>query len=569
MIRPFAIGALASVVASAPVLVQSALRNAWPEGSSAAAAPANVLFVALIAALIQRYGIERRPGAGDYEGLPDMLMHVHSPSSPDSASRWSFRGFISLLLATFAGGAAGPEGAATELSHSALIRVRSRSARWFEQRRRTDAACALAAGVSAGFGAPFAAVLLTIELGFGGRIISAAVASLAALLATRQLSSAFPEIRSFDLGGGLYGFGLLDFKEWLGVLLIGVAGGAAGALLTGFVRYCRRNFVALSGRHASARIFAGGLLLFAIGSIWLPGFAPAQQVLEEVLWSRRAPTEVGLLILSSALTLATLIGCFGTVGIFWPLFALGGYFGFSANYWAFGDLPGFAAAAGLIGGAALWGSVLGAPVAGAVLVLEISRNHQMLLPALAAALAAKYVAKLFRSNTLLDRELRDRGLRLMDGRSAEILETLNAGNAMVTDFETLREQESVSELHTKLVSSPYPFFPVVRTDGKYSGLLTLDMVQDAWHTDATVTSHSSLSKLLEVKDLLYRNGARTPCIRAEQSLAEVSKLFERHPCLPVVHEGLVIGLLFAHGVRMAYDREVARRSLLGNLPGPV
>lgn len=558
MISPFLVGLLASVVAAIPVLALAFLRSAWPEG--AWSAPAFVLAVGAVAALFQKYGIERRPGTPDYEGVPDMLVHVHSPSTPDSGFRWSVRGFISVLLATF-GGFAGPEGGSTEFAHATLIRVRSRSARWFEQLRRTDAATALAAGVSASFGAPFAAVLLAIELGFGGRVISAAIAALAAVLGTRQLSSVFPVVKGFELGGALYGFGILDWKEWLGVAVIGAGCGAAGPLLTAFIRQARKNFVSLAGKHVWARVFLGGVLLFIIGSLWNPGFAPAQQILEEVLWSRKTPSESALLILYSSLSLSVVLACFGTVGVFWPLFAIGGYLGISANFWVFGDLPGFAAAAGLVGGAALWGSVLGAPVAGAVLVLEVSRNHQLLLPALAAAFLARSVARLVRGGTLVDWELRDRGLRILGGRSAGILETLNAGQAMVTDFEALAEQEPVSELHNRIVSSPYPFFPVIRADGKYSGLLTLDMVQEAWHSDETVSSPSSLSKLLEVKDLLYRSGTKTPSVRPEQSLAEIAKMFDRFPCIPVLHEGAVIGLLFSHGVRMAYDREVARRSL--------
>src|SRR5687767_735863 len=52
---------------------------------------------------------------------------------------------LSFLLALF-GGRAGQEGAAIEAAQGVAMAARPRSARWFEQRRRTDAAIAVAAG---------------------------------------------------------------------------------------------------------------------------------------------------------------------------------------------------------------------------------------------------------------------------------------------------------------------------------------------------------------------------------------------------------------------------------------
>src|SRR5690606_16280203 len=98
---------------------------------------------------------------------PDYLIHIHSPSEPDSPTQWNLRGIISFFLHLF-GAPVGPEGAATEVSYSAALKSRSRSARWSEQRRRSDAAAAIVGGVSAVFGTPFAAIILVSELGIGG-----------------------------------------------------------------------------------------------------------------------------------------------------------------------------------------------------------------------------------------------------------------------------------------------------------------------------------------------------------------------------------------------------------------
>src|SRR5262249_8746548 len=155
---PILTGLLAAFVVSVPRLI----RGLFPQVEWTA--PVFILGITALAMIAQRFLIDRRPGHRGYDGVADLFIHIHSPANPDSASRWGIRGVIPFLLTLF-GGTVGPEGPAVEFAQGAAIATRSRSSRWFEQRRRTDAAMALAAGVSAAFGAPFAAVLLPIELG--------------------------------------------------------------------------------------------------------------------------------------------------------------------------------------------------------------------------------------------------------------------------------------------------------------------------------------------------------------------------------------------------------------------
>ncbi|MCM2278396.1 MAG: chloride channel protein [Oligoflexia bacterium] len=568
--RPLLAGLLASGVVALPNILDGLVRMNHP--GSIVFGPYALIGILLVAYLLQRHVIERHAGPRIYQGLADLLFHIHAPSSPDSSLRWLTRGVISLLLAAF-GGYAGPEGAALELSHAFFINVRSRTARWFEHRRRTDAACAMAAAISASFGAPFAAVLLPLELGIGGRTISAAISALAAFIGIRYFSEIF-SVRTFDLVGSLYGFSFLRWQEWLAVLVIAVGCGLGGAGIVRFIHYTQeglqRVFVGggslrltkqWSGR---VRLLLGALLLFAVALAFRQGLVPSSHLLEEVLWGRR-PTEAGLFFFGRLLSLALVISVFGTSGIFWPLFAIGGFLGFELNRVLLGGIPGFSAAAGLIGASALWGAIFGAPVAGAILAFELTHHLQILFPCLVAGVVAREVARRLGTPRLTDRDLESRGLRIAEGRSVAVLSKVMVKEAMVVDFEAVHEQQPVAELAGRLGKSPYPFFPVVKGRNTYSALLTLDVVQDALHTDQIVGSPSSLSKLLEVKDLLYRTGFRTgavPTARPEQKLSELSRQLEQFPCLPVVgDEGEILGLLLVQNVRLAYDREVARRSL--------
>jgi hypothetical protein len=142
-----------------------------------------------------------------------------------------------------------------------------------------------------------------------------------------------------------------------------------------------------------------------------------------------------------------------------------------------------------------------------------------------------------------------------------VLGAVAVRDAMVTDQEVLHEHEPISAIYPRLLKSRYPFLPVVNSQNVYVGLLTVDTIQEAWEKQS-LTSNAPLSNLLEAKDLLYRSGVDAPTVKVNDRLSATHGLFDEVPCLPVLSEDRrVAGLLFIHHVRLAYDREVARRSL--------
>ena len=554
MTAPIFAGVLAAVVASVPPLVQGLGSDEYLRS------PALVLGIACIAMVIQRFVIDRRSGPRAYDGLADLFIHIHSPASPDSSLRWVLRGFISLLLSVF-GGAVGPEGAAIEWGHAWAIRSRSKMSRWYEQRRRSDASTALAAGISAAFGSPLAALLLPIELGMGGRYISVALSSLVAFTASKaiRMSIGFPGLDLLDV---LDGLSLSHWSIWLISLLVGSSAGLLGAGIVRFFRYSQASLLDLFQTQAWIRILAGGVLLFLVILTYRPGHAPWSELLEQVILGQGkfTPEATWLLLTSGVLALAVVLAGFGTVGIFWPLLALGGFLGHGLAT-ALHASSSASALAALAGGAGLWGAVLGAPIAGAVLAWEISGHAGVLLPCLLAASVAREVRSLLGVKTLVEMDLVARGMALIEGRSVNIMDAITVREALVSDHEVLHEKEPVSEIYPRLLKSRYPFLPIVNSQSAYLGLITVDSVQEAWQSQSG-TSNSSLSRLLEAKDLLYRAGVEAPTIKVNDRLSATQGMFGVVPCVPVLtDDGRVAGLLFAHNVRIAYDREVARRSL--------
>src|SRR4051812_29814521 len=114
MLEPVLIGLVAATLTVLP----SHIRAFFPGFTWQS--PLMVLGVAAAAMLLQRFVIYRRPGNRNYDGVSDLMIHIHSPGDPDSATRWGVRGLISLLLSLF-GTAVGPEGAAAEFAHAGAM----------------------------------------------------------------------------------------------------------------------------------------------------------------------------------------------------------------------------------------------------------------------------------------------------------------------------------------------------------------------------------------------------------------------------------------------------------------
>lgn len=556
MILPILTGALAAVIVFLPRFLHSKY-PAFPWFS-----PVWFLAIGLMAIvlqiLLQRQF--RRVGSRSYCGAPDLFLHVHMPQGFYNVANWAVRGVISFFL-TCLGGVAGSEGAAIEVVQAVNSRVHIRYSQWFEQRRRTDMAASLSAGVAAAFSAPFGGVFFPIELGIGGRSLTSVVSAFAAFLSIRFFVS-LTHIPTLNLSGMLVGFHLSSWRQFVAICLIGVFAGITAVVFTYSARGVQ-NVLNQFRSSAVVSILVGAVLLAAFLSIVLMGKHPMDSVpnlFEQVLWFRHPPKEVLLFFFFQLLALVVLVSTIGTLGVLWPLFAIGSFLGFCINHWVLAGFVDLAAVAGLIGGAALCAAALGVPFTASIIVYEMTQDLDVMVPCLIAGLVAQQASKWFKTRNWIDLELQARGLVLISGRSHLVLQSVSVRDAMVKDFEVIQEQDLVFELKDKVQKSKYSFFPVVNSQGLLTGFLTSDVIERQLDQNALASLHS-LSKLLEVKDLLYKEGQKFPTVNASDTLDLVSADVSDLPCVPVVGEdGKPVGILFSYSVRHIYEREVGRKS---------
>jgi H+/Cl- antiporter ClcA len=545
--------------------------------------------LAFVVSLVQWFGIKRAGIASEgdlqrYDGLPDLLIHLHSPALPDRSRRWAFRSFTSWILSSL-GFAVGPEGGASEMVQAVAMRSRSAALRWSDLARRSDAAMALSAGIAAAFGAPFAAVLVASELAIGGRVLSSVLAALSAYLSTgyfsKLLSSAGISVfEAQERLAPLWGFDLLDWRQWLLaiVLVVCVSVFASFGLLG--LGQVRELIEGVAGRFGKFQAFAQAFAMTWVSAILLGSLvvlAPEFLVPMPMLFDRLLQGGLGLwesvqLLAVLFLTLAALGSGMGSMGIWWPTFLAGATLSYLLVRGFAGEiLPAAMTANAAMIGAVAFGSVwLRTPISLAVLAFEFTQNGTLLLPALLAATVGRWVDQKLGRIGWVDQLLVSKGFPIVDGRALAVLKSLKVGAAMVTNFETVGERESIRSCHEKILSCHYPFLPVVDSAGLYRGLLTVDLIEAAMEAameesgqHSGSAAHERLEGLLEAKDLLYRSGIEVPSVQVDQSLAGVKGALIGQSCLPVVDsESKVVGLLFAHDVRQCYDREVARLSFV-------
>lgn len=560
---------LVGVVAALIVAAQ----RAFPQ--SAVFSPHYVVALAAAAVLLQRLYIEKRPGSRAYDGMAEVFVHIHSPATPDTAGRWTVRGLVSFFL-TVIGVGTGPEGAAMEGAHAIEMRSRPRSSRWFEQRRRTDAACALAGAVSAAFGAPFAAVLFPTELGIGGRTMFAVMSSLTAFVCIRLIpgglglasgsdGSLIQGAMPFGLSENIPVFDILNGRHWLGFMIVAAAAAVVGVAILKFLRYGRRGFSELFSGKIWLQIFVGGLILAVVLWVRPAAHSPVEFVLTSAVSAHYTLFEAVMVFLGLFVSVAVVVMCFGTAGILWPIVSCGAVLGFCLDRSLLTvGLQAMGPTAVLAGVVAFIGVFFRTPITAAVLILELTQNLPLVVPCLIAAFLARYLGRSFGTHSILDQALQARGLQLVEGRNVSVLEAIYVHDAMVTDFQLVNEKDTLQEVYDRLLGCRYPFLPVVNEAGKYTGLLTVDMVQDGLRAQSETVphAHAQLASLLEAKDLLYRSGVKVPVIRKDDRLSVTRGIFDLHACVAVIDQDRkVVGLLLGYNVRNAYEREMARRSL--------
>ena len=417
----------------------------------------------LVVGIMARYGSERIRGHGIPEAIESILMNgsrVHP--------RLAVLKPISAAVSIGSGGTFGAEGPII-MTGGAFGSLIAQFFHLTSAERKTLLVAGAAAGMSATFAAPLAAVLLAVELLLfewkPRSAIPVALASVTAGAARRYILGVGPlfPVASHPVFIGPEGL--------LGCIIVGLAAGGLSALLTAGVYAAEDAFQKLP-IHWMWWPAIGGACVGIGGLIFPPALGVGYDSIHLLLRGNVALTFLlGVLLVKSSIWMISL-GSGTSGGVLAPLLMMGAALGGIAEMF----LPHFGAGFWpLVGMGAILGGTMRSPFTGIVFALELTHDFNMLLPLMVANFLAHGFTVLVLKRSILTEKISRRGFHLTREYATDPLEILFVREVMRTSVVVLPAGEtldSTRELIRPKKAHGQQLFPVITSDGKLLGVIS-------------------------------------------------------------------------------------------------
>jgi CIC family chloride channel protein len=337
--------------------------------------------------------------------------------------------------------------------------------------RKILLACGAAAGMSATFGAPLASVVLAIELllfEFSTRAFVPLV--VAASVAAGMHSALFGSGPLFSVPAHDYaGLGILP---WFVVL--GVACGLLAVVVSKGLFWIEDGFRRLPVSEFWHPVI-GAVGFSAVGLLVPRALGVGYDAIGDVLNDRLTVTAIAVLALAKLAAWWIALGSGTSGGTLAPLLLIGGAFGSLVGSLAATLSPGLGLSPGafaVVGMAALFGASTRATFTSIVFLFELTRDYQIMLPLMLAAVVADVIAGALMRETLMTEKLVRRGLRVQTEYEVDVLRTTLVRDVMTREVDTLSAAATVGAARDKLLAGRHSAYPLVDGEGKCVGILT-------------------------------------------------------------------------------------------------
>ncbi|HEX9047108.1 MAG TPA: chloride channel protein [Verrucomicrobiae bacterium] len=394
---------------------------------------------ALVIGLMARFGSEKIRGHGIPEALEAILLG-RSLINPKVAILKPLSSAISI-------GTGGPFGA-----EGPIIMTGGAFGSLFAQlfhlsaaERKTLLVAGAAAGMSAVFATPIAAVLLAVELLLfewkPRSFIPVAVASVtASVLRVPLLGSGpmFPVAPHAALGA----------DALLAALLVGLLAGFGSWLLTNLVYACEDGFQKLPLHWMWWP--ALGALLVGVGGLVEPRvLGTGYDSIHALMTGQLLGAALITLLIAKTLVWAVALGSGTSGGVLAPLLIIGGALGALLGSWLpMGD-PGLWA---IVSMGAIMGGTMRSPFTGMVFMLELTHDFNLLPALFVGNVAALGVTVLVLPRSILTEKLARRGQHITREYSVDLFELIRVSEVMATQIPMISATMTVRELSEKIAA---------------------------------------------------------------------------------------------------------------------
>ena len=470
------VGAIGAVVAKVLLWLIAVITNAafFMRWSSAPVTPETnhlglwVIAVPVIGSLLigymARYGSEKIRGHGIPEALEAILLG-RSLIDPKVAILKP----ISSALSIGTGGPFGAEGPII-MTGGAFGSIFAQLFRLTASERKTLLAAGAAAGMSAVFATPVAALLLAVELLLfewkPRSLIPVTVAAVAASLVRVPLLGAGP-IFPVALHAALS-------PRALGVALaVGVLAGVGSGAVTGLVYLCEDAFARLP-IHWMWWPAMGGVVVGVIGYLDPRILGVGYDTIHHLMLGRLLGASLLALVIAKGVAWAVALGSGTSGGVLAPLLMIGGALGALAGASIDPADPGLWA---MVGMAAMMAGTMRAPLTGTVFILEVTHDLNALPALLVGSMAALCVTVLLLRRSILTEKLARRGQHIACEYTVDLFELARVSDAMDPNPPLVHESVTVGALSDMIargdpVLSGRQATIVVDGAGRLAGVIT-------------------------------------------------------------------------------------------------
>ena len=418
----------------------------------------------LVIGLMARYGSERIRGHGIPEALESILIHG-SKVQP----RLAVLKPLSSAISIGSGGPFGAEGPII-MTGGAIGSIIAQLFHLTAAERKTLLVAGAAAGMSATFATPIAAVLLAVELLLfewkPRSAIPVALASATAGAARRYilgLGPLFP-VPQHAIFIGPQGLA--------GCVIAGLLAGGLSSLLTLGVYAAEDSFKKLP-IHWMWWPAIGGAFVGLGGMIFPQALGVGYDTIQSLLQGDVPRTVIaGVLLVKSAIWIVSL-GSGTSGGVLAPLLMMGAALGGAEANFLPHEGAGFWP---LVSMGAILGGTMRAPFTAILFALELTHDINVLLPLLVAAMLAHATTVLLLKRSILTEKVARRGFHITREYATDPLEILFVREVMRTKLVVLPADATVEQLRHTVLREPAQLgqhlYPVVDGDRRVSGVVT-------------------------------------------------------------------------------------------------
>lgn len=499
--------------------------------------------------LLQRYVFKSKPG----HGVPEVILASRFARG-EIQRRAMLQKLFTGALSIGSGGGGGREGPIIHVGAAVGMSI-ARLFRLTRDQSRTLIACGAAAGISGLFNAPLGGVMFVLEVILGDfrlkTFTPVVVSAVAATAITRNTYG------SFSLVNAPSGFSIA-LPEYLLFAVLGVVMGLMSAYFTRVI-ITVENFFALHLRTdtmlrpAVGGLMAGVLILF-LPALMEQSYAPVNQALH-------ASLPIWLMLVIAFLKpwhTAITTGSGGTGGVFAPALKSGAMVGAVFGMLMMMLFPGTVlspTAYALSGMGSILAGTMHAPLTGILILIEISGDYSIVLPAMLTAIIATLIAQRFVRSSIYTWSFSQSDTRIGSFAYVPLLSAIPIELIVERGVAHVTPGTPIQDILVIFENTHHDAVLVLDEREHYLGLIEFEDVR-------SFISEHELVRSLVAADVMVTS---IKPVYEDTTLDVILKLFDDYgwTVLPVLAHGeerYAVGLVTAYDAQTYYRRSVTREN---------